>query len=138
MPDKVSKVAYAYVTVPDRAGQGANVLRALRKAKVNMHAYLGFPAGAGRAQLDIVPESMGALRRVAKSEGWKLSKVKRCFRIAGKDRPGAVEATIEKLARAGVSVTAASAMHAGKGAYGMVLWVKPQSYARAAKALGAR
>jgi hypothetical protein len=138
MADKISKVAYAYVTVPDRAGQGAKVLGALRKAKLNMHAYLGFPAGGGKAQLDIVPERMGALRRLARREGWKLSKPKRCFRVTGKDRPGAVEATIAKLGRARVSVTAATAMHAGRGAYGMIVWVKPKSFARAAKALGAR
>lgn len=138
MADKFSKVQYAYVIVPDRAGQGARVLKALRQAKLNMHAWLAFPAGGGKAQLDIVPESMSALRRVAKREGWKLSKPKGCFRITGKDRPGAVEATIAKLARARVSVTAATAMHAGQGRYGMILWVKPRSYAKAAKALGAR
>ena len=138
MADKISKVPYAHVTVADRAGQGAKVLAALRKAKINMHAWLGFPVGGGKAQLDIVPESMPALQRLAKREGWKLSKPKDCFRVTGKDRPGAVEATIGKLARKGVSVTAATAMHAGKGQYGMILWVKPKSFAKAAKALGAR
>jgi len=138
MTDKIRKVAYAYVTVPDRAGAGAKVLAALKKANINMHAYLGFPADKGRAQLDIVPESMARLRSVARREGWKLSTPKRCFRITGKDRPGAVEETIAKLARARVSVTAAAAMHARKNAYGMVLWVKPKSFARAAKVLGAR
>lgn len=138
MADKVSKVQYAYVTVADRAGQGAKVLGALRRAKLNMHACLGFPAKKGKAQLDIVPESMPALRRLAKKEGWKLSKPKDCFRVTGKDRPGAVEATIAKLGRAGVSVTAAMALHAGEGRYGMVLWVKPKLVAKATKALGAR
>jgi aryl-alcohol dehydrogenase-like predicted oxidoreductase len=31
----------------------------------------------------------------------------------------------------------ADAVSAGKGRYGMILWVKPRDYARAAKALGA-
>src|SRR5437867_4177686 len=80
MADKVTKVAYAYVTVPDRAGAGAKVLGALRKAGANMHAYLGFPAGGGKAQLDNVPERMAELKRVAKREGWKLSRTKRGLR----------------------------------------------------------
>ena len=138
MADKVSKLSYAYVTVPDRAGQGAKVLAALRKARLNMEAYSGFPAGGGKAQIDIVPESMAALKRVARREGWKLSRPKRCFVIRGKDRVGAVESTIAKLGKAGVSVTAATAMNAGRGAYSMVLWVKPKSFAKAAKALKAR
>ena len=138
MRDKVETVEYAHVTVPDRAGAGAVVLAALADAGLNMHAFLGFPAGKGKAQLDVVPESMADLRRVAKKERWKLSKPKTCLRIIGKDRAGAVEATIAKLARAGVTVTAATAMHAGKGRYGMILWVDPKSHAKAAKALGAR
>ncbi len=35
-------------------------------------------------------------------------------------------------------VTAVDAAAAGKGRYGMILWVKPKNYARAARALGAR
>ncbi len=138
MADRVFKSSYAYVKVPDRAGAGANVLSALKRAKVNMRAYQGFPAGGGQAQLDIVPQSMAALKRVAKKEGWKLSKPKPCLLVLGKDRVGAVDATIGKLGKAGISVTAASAANAGRGAYGMVLWVKPRSFTRAAKLLGAR
>ena len=138
MADKVTKVAYAYVTVPDRAGAGAKVLGALRKAGANMHAYLGFPAGGGKAQLDIVPERMAELKRVAKREGWKLSRTKRCLRVVGRDRVGAVEAVISKLARNGISVTAAMAVSAEGRSYAMILWVKPKSFAKAAKALRAR
>ena len=138
MADRVESVQYAHVTVPDRAGSGEVVLAALADADLNMHAYLGFPAGKGKAQLDIVPEDMSELRRLAKGQGWNLSKPKACLRVTGKDRPGAVEQTIAKLARAGINVTAAMAMHAGKGKYGMVIWVKPNDQAKAAKALGAR
>jgi hypothetical protein len=35
-------------------------------------------------------------------------------------------------------VTAADAVTAGRGRYGMILWVKQKDYARAARALGAR
>lgn len=138
MADKVSKAQYAYVMVPDRKGKGASALGALKKAGVNMLAFSGFPAGKGRAQLTIVPERMAELRRVARRAGWKLSAVKRCFLVTGKDRVGAVESQLARLAKGGVSVTASTAMSYGKGSWAMIVWVKPQSYAKAAKALHAR
>ncbi len=45
---------------------------------------------------------------------------------------------LQKLADAGINVTAADAVAAGKGRYGMLLWVKPRDYAQAARVLGAR
>jgi hypothetical protein len=138
MADNVRKVQYAYVTVSNRAGTGARILGSLSDAGVNLLAYSGFPARAGQAQLDFVAESSAALRRVARREGWKLSPNKRGFLVQGDDRPGAVHRHVQKLADARVNVTAADAVCAGGGRFGMILWVKPKDYARAAKALGAR
>jgi predicted amino acid-binding ACT domain protein len=67
-----------------------------------------------------------------------LSDVKKGFLVQGTDRVGAVHRHLKKLAEAGINVTAADAVAAGKGRYGMLLWVKPREYARAAKVLGAR
>ena len=138
MPDRVKKVSYCYPIVPNRAGQGARVLAELTSAGINMLAYSGFPVGGGRTQLDLVVEDIGALRRVARRNGWRLSKVKRGFLIQGTDQVGAVHRHLQRLGNAGINITAADAVSAGKGRYGMILWVKPRDYARAAKALGAR
>jgi hypothetical protein len=138
MADRVSKVKYCYTMVPARAGQGARVLKALRDAKVNLTAFSGFPAGRGHAQLDIVAERMAGVRRVAARNGWKLSPVKRAFLVTGGDACGAVHRHVQKLADRGISVTAADAVCAGMGRYGMILWVKPRDYVRAARALGAK
>lgn len=78
------------------------------------------------------------LRRLAKRHGWKLSKAKRGFLIQGQDRAGAAYGHHEKLARSKINVTAADAVCAGKGRYGMILWVKPKDYNRAAKVLRAK
>jgi hypothetical protein len=67
-----------------------------------------------------------------------LSKVKKGFLIQGDDRVGAVSRHLDKLAGRKISVTAADAVTAGQGRYGMILWVKQKDYARAARALGAR
>ena len=138
MADRVSKVNYCYTMVSSRAGQGARVLEALRDAGVNLTAFSGFPAGGGRAQLDFVAERMSGLRRVAARNGWKLSRVKKAFLISGADTVGAVHRHVQKLADSGISITAADAVCAGGGRYGMLLWVKSRDYARAANALGAK
>jgi hypothetical protein len=123
--------------VPRRAGQGAKVLGALRDAGVSLLAFSGFPRG-GQAQIDLVIDRPAALRGVARREGWRLVGPKRGFLVQGTDRVGAVHRHLEKLADAGINVTAADAVAAGGGRFGMVLWVKPRDYGRAARALGAR
>lgn len=138
MADRVRQTRYCYLSVPHRAGRGAQVLAALAESGVNLLAYSGFPAGGGKAQLDLVADDMAGVRRVARRHGWKTSAVKRCFVVQGEDRLGAVHRHLSKLAHAGVNVTAADAVTAGRGRYGMLLWVRPRDYAKAAKALGAR
>ncbi len=138
MADRVRKVSYCYVKVPNRAGQGASVLGELRDAGVNLLAYSGFPTGRGRSQLDFVTDDMAGLRRVARRNGWRLSPVKKGFLMTGDDRPGAAHRHFAKLADARINVVAADAVCAGRGRYGMILWVRPKDYARASRALGAR
>jgi hypothetical protein len=138
MADRVTKVNYCYLMVPNRAGQGAKVLGALKEGGVNLLAYTGFPGKAGKAQLDLVPEDMGALRRVARRHGWRLSTVKKGFLVQGSDEIGAVQRHVTKLAARRINITAADAVAAGRKRYGMILWVKPKDYARAAKVLRAR
>ncbi len=138
MADRVKKVSYCYMKVPSRPGQGGKILGTLREAGVSLLAYSGFPAGGGKAQLDFIPEDMVTFRRVARQNAWRVSKVKKGFLITGSDRVGAVHRHIGKLADAKINVTAADAVMAGKGRYGMILWVKPKQYNRAARVLKAK
>jgi hypothetical protein len=137
MADRVRKVGYFKLSVPRRAGQGARILGALRDAGVSLLAFSGFPRGGG-AQIDLVTDRASALRGVARRQGWRLVGPKRGFLVQGTDQVGAVHRHLQKLADAGVNVTAADAVAAGGGRFGMVLWVKPRDFARAARALGAR
>ncbi|MGD8362223.1 MAG: hypothetical protein PVJ04_12425 [Gemmatimonadota bacterium] len=138
MADRVRKVKYCYVTVPSRAGQGARVLDELRDAGVNLIAFSGFPGKKRASQLDLVTEDMPAVRRVARQNGWRLSKIKKGFHIQGSDKAGAVARHVDKLAEAKINVVAADAIAAGKGRFGMVLWVRPKDYTRAARILRAK
>jgi hypothetical protein len=122
--------------VSSRAGQALRILDALRDGGVNLLAFTGFPAG-GRAQIDLISDDMAGVRRIAKKHGWQPSATKRGFLIQGDDEVGAVARVISRLARAGISMTAMDAVSAGKGRYGMILWVKTRDYGRAARALNA-
>ena len=68
MADSVRKVQYAYVMVPNRPGQGAKILSALRAAGVDLQAYSGFPGRKG-AQIDLVTRDIAGLKRVARKNG---------------------------------------------------------------------
>ena len=133
----VHKMNYCYVTVNHRAGACDRILEQIKAAGINLLAFSGFPTGGGRAQVDLVANRLNGIQKLAKQNGWKISKGKKGFLIRGSDEVGAVEKHIRKLARANINVTAADAVSAGKGRYGMILWVKQKDFNRAARALGA-
>jgi hypothetical protein len=137
MADTARSVDYQYATVPDAPGEVQRILSALQAGGVNLVAFLGFPKGDGQSQIDLVPEDSNALRAAAEQAGVTLSDVKRAFLIQGDDRVGAVADATKKLAEANVNVTAAAAVTAGSGRYGMIIWVAPADYDTAAGALGA-
>ncbi|MDH3688349.1 MAG: hypothetical protein OEU36_02540 [Gammaproteobacteria bacterium] len=138
MASRVRKVNYCYAKASNRAGQGVKMLGALKDAGVNLVAFSGFPIKAGKAQLDFVSDEMAAVRRVAKKNGWRLSATKKGFLIQGDDDVGVAHRYLQRLADQKINVTAADAVAAGKGRYGMILWVKPKDYNRAARALNAK
>jgi hypothetical protein len=138
MADRVRKVNYCYAKVASRAGQGAKMLAELKDEDLSLLAFSGFPAGGRKAQLDFVTDDMPGLRRVARKNGWRLSKPKKGFLVQGNDDAGVVYKHVRKLADKKINVTAADAVCAGKGRYGMILWVKPKDYNRAARALNAK
>jgi hypothetical protein len=137
MSDKLRKVDYFYVMIPNTPGQGAKVMNGLADAGVNLLAFSAFPSGR-KAQLDLVPESSAKLARAAKAMKLKLSPKKTGFLLEGADRVGAVTAVLDKLAAAKINVTAIDAVATGDGRFGALFWVKPQSVAKTAKLLGAK
>lgn len=133
--DTIQRVEYFYVQVPDKPGEGARALAALRDAGVNLLAYSGFPAGP-RAQLDFVPADPAAFREAAKRAKWKVKGPKRAFLIQGDDRVGACAEILDRLAAAKINVTAMDAVAAGMGRWAAILWVKPAAFKKAAAVLG--
>ena len=137
MSDRVRKVDYFYVMVPNTAGQAAKVLAGLAAQGVNLLAFSGFPQGRSKAQIDVVTDDLDALKGVARGQKWKLSRIKRAFLVQGTDEAGAAVAPLAKLGAANINVIAADAVAAGEGRFGMIFWVEARNYNRAATLLDA-
>ncbi len=138
MAYRVRKVNYCKMTVPSRTGQAEAALGAIMEAGINMHAFSGFPLKAGKSQLDFIVDDSAAVQRLGKKSGWRLSKTKKAFLVQGNDEVGAIHKIFKKLSDEKINVTAADAVAAGVGRYGMILWVKPAVYTRAARILKAK
>jgi hypothetical protein len=136
MATMIRQVQYTYVTTASKPGEAARVLEALRDANVNLLAFTGFPQGR-KAQIDFVTDNIEGLRAAAKQRKWKLSPVKRAFLAQGNDEVGAALPPIAKLAAAKINIVAADAVTAGEGRFGMLFWVAPRDYKRAAQLLEA-
>jgi hypothetical protein len=134
MPDKIRRVQYYHFEVPDRPGEGARVLEKLREAGVHLLAITAFPVGAGKSQASVVPQDPAAFPEAARRAGIKISAPKEAFLLQGGDRTGVAADVLRRLAK--VNVTAVNATVAQGGGFGMIVWVKPEDVAPAARALG--
>ena len=147
MANTTRRVEYYYVTDPDSPREGQRILSALSDGGVNLHAYLSFLHAVPRItdafksrsfyEVDLVPEDPDSLKKVAEEAGVQLSEAKHAFLVQGDDRVGVVADTVQRLADANINVTAMAATAAGSARYGMVVWVAPDDYERAADVLGA-
>lgn len=135
MAETIRLADYFYIETPDKPGEGARVLNALKEAGINLLAFSAFPKGR-RAQLDFFPVDPAAFKAVAKKNRWKLVGPKKGFLVEGDDRVGALADLLGKLADTKINATATDAVCAGADRYGVILWVKPRDVKRAAKAFG--
>ena len=136
MADKARRVDYFYAEVADQPGEGARIFQKLKEAGVNLLSFNAFPGVASKAQIDFVPENSEAFIKAAKAAGITLSAKKQALYVQGADRVGAASEILKKLADAKINVRAASGCAADKG-FGVIIWVRPEDFQAAAKALGA-
>jgi prephenate dehydratase len=133
----VRKASYYSMKVPQRPGAGAQLLAALKAAKVNLLAFTGFPASGG-AQVDFIPKDNARFMQAARKAKLKVSGRKTVFLAQGEDRVGALTQVLGRLAKAKINVVSLQAVTAGKGRYGAMFWVKAKDVAKASRVLKAR
>ena len=134
MATKCRLVDYYALRLPDRPGTGAEALGVFRRARVALEAVHAFPDRGG-CQMDLVPRDKRAFLRAAREAKLRLSRPKRALLVEGSDRTGALAGVLDAIAAARVNVTAVTAVRAGAGRFGAILWVKPRNVARAVRAL---
>jgi len=133
----VRKASYYSTKVLQRPGSGAQLLGELKKAKVNLLAFTGFPAGGG-AQVDFIPKDNAKFAKAARKAKMKLSARKTVFLASGADKVGALTNILNRLAKAKINLVSLQAVTAGSGRFGAMFWVKAKDVARAARVLKAR
>lgn len=136
MAFRVRRVAYFYVTLNDQAGEGFRLLSELAKLGVNLLALTGVPIGPQRTQLSVFPEDNGKFAAAAAQVGLAIDGPHPALLVQGDDEPGALAEVHERLRDAEVSVYASHGVTDGRGAFGYVLYVRPDEYQRAVGALG--
>ena len=134
---KIRKVDYFVMRAKDRPGEGARLLKALKKHDVGLLAFSAFPDGGG-SQVDFVPEDTRAFLAAVRALGWEVSTRKIGFLAQGKDKTGALAGVLGKLGKAGINVVALDGVSAGKKRYAAIFWVAKADVGRAAKLLDAR
>jgi hypothetical protein len=129
-------VAYFYVTLNDQAGEGFRLLAELAKLGVNLLALTAIPIGPQRTQLSVFPEDDGKFSAAAGKAGLAIDGPHPALLVQGDDEPGALAEVHERLRDAEVNVYASHGVTDGRGAFGYVLYVRPDEYQRAVRALG--
>lgn len=134
MADQIRTAQYFKVTIADKSGTLAHMLAPLRDAGVSLLAVHAFPRNR-RTQVDVVPEDLTGFKNVTKPLRWKVQGPKVCFLVEGDDRPGALVELTSQLGLAKINLTAVTAVMAGQGRFGAILWVKTKDVKKAAKLL---
>ncbi|MBK6904785.1 MAG: hypothetical protein IPH04_18760 [Saprospirales bacterium] len=136
MAYQIRRVDYYFVTVKDEPGEAYKFLSQLAGLGINLLAFTAVPSGQNSAQLTLFPESSLNFQQKAKVAGLEYYGPHHAFLVHGDDELGALVEIHNKLFHARVNISASSGVTDGKGEYGYIMYLKPEDYERAAKALG--
>jgi hypothetical protein len=131
----IRRLDYYYTTVPDRPGEAHELLSQLASLGVNLLALTAVPTGPESTQLTLFPEDPHKLVSAAQRARLSLDGPHHALMVQGDDELGALAKVHAKLAQAGVNVYASTAVTDGRGHFGYIIYVRPEEYDRAAKAL---
>jgi len=136
MGAEIHRVEYFYCNVKDRPGEAYRMLSELAAGRVNLYAFTAVPVGPDAVQLTIFPEDVEALARLANRGGIALDGPQKALLVQGDDELGALVEVHRRLADAKINVYASTGVTDGKGGYGYLIYVKPEEFRDAARALG--
>jgi hypothetical protein len=132
----IRRADYFRTTVNDEPGEGYAILSQLASQRINLLAFTGCPVGTMRTQLTLFPEDSARMAEAARLAGLALEGPYAALMVQGDDELGAFARVHLRLYEAKVNVYASSGLADGKGAFAYILYVRPEEYERAARALG--
>jgi len=135
MAFKIRRVKYFYTTVEDQPGEAYKLLSQLADVGISLLAFTAVPVGPVRTQLSLFPDDPARMTTEGKRIGMVLDGPHRALLVHGDDELGALAEIHAKLYEANVNVYASSGVTDGKGSYGYVVYVRPEEFDRAAKAM---
>lgn len=135
MAYKIRRLDYFYTQVTDQPGAAYELLSSLAGLGVNLLAFTAVPIGPEDTQLTLFPEDPHRLTTAAQQAGLKLAGPHPALLVQGDDELGALAKVHSKLAEARVNVYASTCVTDGVGRYGYVIYVRPEEYERARRAL---
>jgi hypothetical protein len=122
--------------IQDQPGEAYKLLSELAGLGINLLAFSGVPLGPTHTQLTLFPEDTLKMKNAANRAGLTLDGPHPALLVQGDDELGALAGIHERLHEASVNVYASSGVSDGRGSYGYVIYVRPEEYERAVKALG--
>ena len=129
------RVSYFKVKVEDKSGALLALVKNLKAKNLGLLSLKGISQGQ-QGDILAVAKNPDDLRNEWKASG-ALVEEGTAFFLSGQDKTGALLASLEVLAKAGVNVAAIEAIGVG-GRYGAILWVTPSDVEKTAQALGAK
>lgn len=136
MPIQIRRVNYYYTMVRDQPGESFVFLSQLASLGINLLAFTAIPVGPDKTQVTIFPDDDGKFQQATFNIGLTFDGPHQAFLVQGDDELGTLSAIHEKIFKANVNIFASSGVSDGKGMFGYVIYVRPESFERAAKALG--
>ena len=131
----MTKLELYSAMIPNKPGQGAQLLAAFQESGVNFVGMWGYPIGKTKSRIDLVPEDPALFKKIARQHKIEIGKKQVAFHITGEDHPGAVAEVLSKLAARQINVYAAQALCAGEGRFGALIQVDSDAARKVAKAL---
>jgi len=136
MSMRIKKVEYYHITVQDKPGEAYKLLSHLANLGINLLAFTAIPMGQKTTQLTLFPDNSSKMAKEASSAGFALAGPHKALVVQGDDELGALAGIHMKLAEADVNVYASNGVTDGKDSYGYVLYIRPEKFDAAVKALG--
>ncbi|MEZ4652173.1 MAG: hypothetical protein R3E12_00805 [Candidatus Eisenbacteria bacterium] len=136
MSIQIRRTEYFYTTVKDQPGEAYQLLSLLAGLGVNLVCFTAVPVSPIRTQLTLFPDDSDRLRSEAGKAGLDLDGPYPAILVQGDDELGALAELHQRLSEAKVNVFASSGVSDGRGAFGYVVYVRPEDFDRALQTLG--